>query len=196
LEPLLPEVGHERVKCSFVVSAFDRPLHLACLLRSLQVQSEPDFEVLVTDNSTDFHNQAIVQEMNDPRFCYFNTRLPDCYLSANYGASMATGEYLSFPSDDGYYGPRFLQTMLAGWDADLIYCDCIYDGHGIHYAPMDVAPVSGQIDKGGFLLKREKFTGFAGPAGLDRAADAWLIEALIKTGATHTKAPGYLWMHN
>ncbi len=80
--------------------------------------------------------------------------------------------------------------------ADLIYCDCIYDGHGVKYASMDVAPVGGRIDKGGFLLRRECFSGFAGPAGIDRAADAWLIEALIRTGVTHTKAPGYLWIHN
>lgn len=184
------------VRCSFIVSSFERPAHLACLLRSLQIQSERDFEVLVTDNSPTEANRQIVEQLEDARFKYHSTRLADCYCSANHGANLAQGEYLCFPSDDGYYVPRFLQTMLEAGGTDLIYSDCIYDGHGIHYASMIVAPVAGWIDKGGFLVKREKFTGFAGPAGISRAADAWLIEALIKTGATHTKVPGYLWIHN
>jgi glycosyltransferase involved in cell wall biosynthesis len=179
-----------------VVSAFDRPLHLACLLRSLQIQSEAHFEVLVMDNSPIEANRQVVEQLGDTRFQYHATRLADCYYSANYGAILAQGEHLCFPSDDGYYVPRFLQTMLAASEADLIYCDCIYDGHGVSYAPMDVAPVAGCIDKGGFLLRRDKFNGFDGPAGMDRAADALLIEALIKPGPTHPKAPGYLWVHN
>jgi glycosyltransferase involved in cell wall biosynthesis len=186
--------------CSFIVSAFENPARLACLLRSLQIQSEPNFEVLIADNTATetavAKNREVVEQLGDSRFKYINARLSDCYCSANYGASLATGDYLCFPSDDGYYVPRFLQTMLDAGPADLIYCDCIYDGHGASYRLMDVAPVGGRIDKGGFLVRRERFSGFKGPAGADRAADAWLIEALIKTGVTHTKAPGYLWVHN
>jgi glycosyltransferase involved in cell wall biosynthesis len=171
-------------------------MHLAGLLRSLQIQSEPDFEVLVTDNGARESNRIAVEQLEDSRFIYHATGRPDCYYSANYGASMAIGEYLCFPSDDNYYVPRFLQTMLAAAPKDLIYCDCIYDGYGIHYASMDVAPIAGRIDKGGFLIRRDKFKGFDGPAGVNRAADAWLIEGLIRTGVTHIKAPGYLWVHN
>jgi glycosyltransferase involved in cell wall biosynthesis len=186
------------LRCSFIVSAFDRPAHLDLLLRSLRLQTFQDFEVLVTDNAIGdraFDNFRIVIAIGDSRFRYIEAGQADCYFSANLGAKHAHGEYLCFPSDDNYYVPRFLESTLKAAPADLIYCDCLYDGHGIHYAPMDVKPVCGWIDKGGFLVKREKFTGFAGPA-VDRPADGWLIEALIKTGATHTKAPGYLWIHN
>jgi glycosyltransferase involved in cell wall biosynthesis len=169
------------------------------LLRSLRLQTCPDFEVLVTDNADGKQagdNFSAMMATGDERFRYIEAKQADCYLSANVGAERAQGEYLCFPSDDGYYVPRFLESMLNAGPADLIYCDCIYDGHNVHYATMDAAPIAGRIDKGGFLVKRAKFTGFAGPAGLGRAADAWLIEALIMTGVTHTKAPGYLWIHN
>jgi glycosyltransferase involved in cell wall biosynthesis len=193
-------MGHARVKCSFVISTFNRPLHLACLLRSLQVQSESSFEVIVTDNAeTESEREAnmrVVQELQDPRFSYLAACQPDCYLSANLGAAKAKGEYLCFPSDDGYYAPNFLRTMLELSPAALIYCDCIYDGHGCHYQPLQVVPKLGSIDKGGFLLRRELFSDFAGPAGKDRPADGWLIEELVGAGIMHLKAPGYMWVHN
>ena len=191
-------MGRSRVKCSFIVSAYDRPRHLACLLRSLQLQTESSFEVIVTDNARLPNmaslNEQAVEEIADTRFHYSRTHLPDCYQSANQGAQLACGEYLCFPSDDNYYVPRFLETMLQS-AADLIYCDCIYDGYGVEYAPMNVAPKLGEIDKGGFLIRREKFPGFR-EALPGSPADGWLVEQLVRDGATHAKAPGYLWVHN
>lgn len=179
------------MKCSFIVSAFDRPDALACLLYSLKIQTEPDFEVIVTNNGTRSLSVA------DPRFEYFGPELRDCYESANYGATLATGEYLCFPSDDGYYAPRFLELMLRhGANADLIYSNCVYDGHGCECGFMDAAPKCGSIDKGGFLVRRSLFTGFLGPFGADRAADGWLIEELVRSGASQQKVPILGWVHN
>jgi glycosyltransferase involved in cell wall biosynthesis len=187
------------LRCSFIVSAYDRPAHLDLLLRSLRLQTCPDFEVIITDNAVGdcvAQNFSAMMAIGDERFRYIEAKQADCYFSANLGAAHAMGDYLCFPSDDGYYAPRFLEQMLTAAGADLIYCDCVYDGHGCNYAPMDTAPVCGRIDKGGFLIKREKFTGFAGPAGVERAADGWLIDSLVSQGATKTKVPGYMWIHN
>jgi hypothetical protein len=179
------------VKCSFIVSAFDRPDALACLLYALKIQTEPDFEVIVTCNA------PMRPPLEDDRFSYHGTMLRDCYESANHGATIATGEYLCFPSDDGYYAPRFLELMLKhGNGADLIYCNCVYDGHGCECGFMDTAPVCGRIDKGGFLLRRSLFTGFEGPFGVDRAADGNLIEDLVRKGASHRKVEIVGWVHN
>lgn len=186
------------LRCSFIVSTYDRPTYLDLLLRSLRLQTCPDFEVLVTDNAVGdraVENFRTVIAIGDERFRYIEAKQADCYFSANVGASQAQGEYLCFPSDDGYYAPRFLEQMLHV-GADLIYCDCVYDGHGCNYAPLETAPVCGRIDKGGFLIKREKFPGFAGPAGVERAADGWLVEALVREGVSHEKVSGYMWVHN
>jgi len=88
-------------KCSFIVSAYDRPDALALLLLSLKLQTEPDFEVIVCDNAA---------ELEHPRPCIFDPRInwlwtgttcANCYQSSNSGVQHATGEYLCFPSDDG-----------------------------------------------------------------------------------------------
>lgn len=185
------------MKCSFIVSAYDRPDALACCLYSLKIQTERDFEVIVADNSGDFANTAVVIQVNDRRFTHYRAGSRDCYESSNGAALLAQGEYLCFPSDDGYYAPRFLELMLQHGDgADLIYCNCAYDGHGSECAFFDVTPTVGGIDKGGFLLRRQLFTEFAGPVGLCRAADGQLVEQVVRAGATHQKVPIVGWAHN
>lgn len=184
------------MRCSFIVSAFDRPHHLSCVLRSLQVQTEREFEVIITDNSKEQVNFETVFSIADNRFVYLSTQSTDCYASANRGAAQAKGDYLSFPSDDGYYVPRFLETMLQAAPADLIYCDCVYDGYGKKYEFWDAEPKLGLIDKGGFLVKREVFPGFNGAPEGPCAADGWMIEQAVKYGATTAKVPGILWIHN
>ncbi len=194
-------------KCSFIVSAYDRPDHLLCCVASLRIQTYRNFEVIVTDNAKHpgiaSGQKYLIEDLNllDDRFSYELLRLRDCYESANWGSRVAAGEYLCFPSDDGYYCPRFLELMLKHGDgADVIYCDCIWDGRG--YGPgeecihLDTAPVCGKIDKGGFLVKRSAFKEFKGPFGMDRGADGWLIEDLVKSRATFKKVGITAWAHN
>jgi len=187
------------LKVSFIVSCFDRPNHLACVLRSLQIQTERNFEVIVTDNgkgnNAKMHEQ-IVDQLSDSRFRYEHVGFTDCYASANYGAGEAKGEYLCFPSDDGYYGPRFLALMLAARPANLIYSDCVFDGHGRIYAHWDAKPELGCIDKGGFLIKASVFPGFnAVPQG-ECGADGWMIDQVVAAGASLKKIAGMPWVHN
>ena len=86
--------------------------------------------------------------------------------------------------------------MLKAAPADLIFCDCVYDGHGRIYAHEDVRPEVNHIDKGGFLIKREVFPGFNGAPVGPCAADGWMIEQAVKSGASLAKVPGILWVHN
>jgi len=172
------------------------------------LQTSQDFEVIVTDNSRGpaAVAQQKITEQYGPRFRYMNTGAVarDCYESANFGAGQASGEYLCFPSDDGYYAPRFLELMLRhGSLYDLIYCDCIWDGRGygageelIHLV---TEPRRGKIDKGGFLVARDAFIKagrFLGPYGIDRAEDGRLIEHLVANGCRHRKVDITGWIHN
>ena len=186
------------MKCSFIVSAFDRPDALSCMLYSLKIQTERDFEVLVMDNSHGVANLNAVLDLRarDMRFRHVTAHAADCYDSANLGATMAQGDYLCFPSDDGYYVPQFLELMLKP-AVDLMYCDMVYDPRGgAYYRTIAVQPQVGLIDKGGFLLRRERFCGFDGPLKQDRPADGWLAERVVREGAAHAKVPGVLWFHN
>jgi len=185
------------MKCSFIISAFNRPGHLRCLLASLAIQNEPNFEAIVTDNSKDAQNMSVVNDMHDPRFHHVHTGMRNCYESANIGAKLTHGEYLCFPSDDNYYVPPFLKLMLEQ-KTDLIYCNMIYDpriSKERKYKEVEVHPSVGKIDKGGFLVRRSKFRPFPWEHSVE-FADGLLIEDLIKEGLSHAKTKGVLWIHN
>jgi glycosyltransferase involved in cell wall biosynthesis len=200
-------------RVSFIVSAFNRPNALNLCVASLRLQTCKEFEVIIADNSRDgmisfAHKQTARNMTEAQQFCkHISTAEAagrDCYESANLAANVAKGEYLCFPSDDGYYAPRFLELMLMhGSDSDLMYCNCIWDGRGygkgeelIHLV---VEPRRGKIDKGGFLVKREVFMksgGFKGPFGPERCEDGFFIERLIRSGVTHRKVDITGWIHN
>ena len=184
-----------RTKCSFIVSTFNRPWHLRCLLASLAIQNERDFEVIITDNnihiSVNALNATVINELHDSRFRHVKAAKGNCYESANFGASLAQGEYLCFPSDDNYYIPDFLKRMLKQ-KTDLIYCDMI---HRHQYRTFNVSPRISRIDKGGFLIRRSKFRPFPWKRSIV-TADGMLIEELIKHKISHAKAKGVLWVHN
>jgi len=183
-------------KVSFIVSYYDRPDHLACLLYSLKLQTFRDFEVIVTDSGGFIPNLETIVDVKDDRFRYIHTPTMDCYESANLaGGTLAQGEYLCFPSDDDYYGPRFLELMLLhGGDADLIYCNYVDDSCGNECAVMNCLPAIGHIDKGGFLVRRALFQGFGRPYSV--SADGQFIEGLVRGGIRHRKVEIVGWVHN
>lgn len=186
---------------TFIVSTFNRPQTLLLLLNSLQLQTEKNFECIVTDNSTDQtladQNEFYVK-MSGPRFRYLKTNHQECYSSAEEGAKLAAGRFLCFPSDDNYYLPQFAEFMLRkalNEGLDLVYCDCVYGRPGQKPFLLDVKPKVNAIDKGGFLVARSVFKSFPGKAPIS-CSDGWMIEDLVKKGVRHGKADGVLWVHN
>lgn len=192
-------------KISFIMSAYDRPKHLRCALASLQIQTEPDIEVIVADNGTnDFtaHVQdMMVRQFLDERFHYRNPRARTCYEATKVIAPETKGEWLCFPHDDGWYAPEFAEAMLRGArqsKADFIYCDMLYDSRMFgHYDVLRTQPRLNQIDKGGFIVKRSWFDKVDWPpAPNDMCRDGLLVDALVRLGIRTHKVAGILWCHN
>ena len=183
---------------TYIVSCINRPDHLACCLYSLKIQSDPLLEVIVVDNSLDQGMEKIVKMVDDKRFRYYNPQAPNCYHSSNYGAKLANGQFLCFPSDDSYYVPLFGQIMYQFANitrTNLVYCDMLYDPRiPKRYAVVEVTPTLRHIDKTGFIIRKDYFTEFP----LDNAvvADGIMIENLVKKGIKHGKASGVLVVHN
>jgi glycosyltransferase involved in cell wall biosynthesis len=176
------------------------------MVAALSLQTEPNIEIIVADNSIDEkmreHNEAACEL--DGRVTYLHCGESTCYRSSNVAAKFATGDYLCFPSDDGYYVPGFAQLMLEAAEKnnwDLVYCDLVDDARQLgYYGVRDVKPALGYIDKTCYIVKRtvfESIGGFLlGEDGNDWAADWWLVENLIALGVSHGKLAQLLVVHN
>jgi hypothetical protein len=183
---------------------------LAVVLHSLAVQTYPDFEAIITDNSsieTQLLNRRTVTELRDARFRHIDTsalvEVKDCYWTAEWAvANECRGDWLCFPSDDSYYVPCFAETLIKAAEMnrwELVYCNMLYDArfNGQFYAPVNVQPMKNSIDKTGFLLKRNRFRTFPGKVLEGPCkADGELIESLLEEGIYHGKVPDFLMVHN
>jgi glycosyltransferase involved in cell wall biosynthesis len=184
---------------SYIIAAYHHPVRLTCCLASLALQN-PAGELIVADNSTDPRlreaNGEVCQRFGAVRSPHvFAT---GCYDAAEPAVRLAHGDWLCFPSDDGYYVPGFSAVMLGaagkhGWD--FVYCDCLYDPrHGGAYSVLEAHPSLGRIDKTNFILRRNWWRGF--PPHEASWRDGALAASLVERGIRHGKAPGILVVHN
>ncbi len=204
-------MGDAFVKLSFVITAFNRSTALRTCLSSIIQQTVPDWEVVVVDNS-----DLNVQRLRNAEMCLMDTRIHytytgedtavqdsmharSLYKATEIGVGMTRGTYLCLPNDDSYYCPWFAERMLDAairntWD--LVYCDLVSGGAGGHYL-LEAHPRRCQIDKTSFILRRERFVGFARGHGLDYPqADGMMIEQLVRDGVTHGRVSQILVVHN
>ena len=191
--------------------------NLPCCLYSLLVQTYQDFEVIITDNGYGAKGErprTFAEElMRSP--WYFGRQdqfkyVPihdevvrsTCYHSAEYGASLAIGKYLGFPSDDSYYVPEYLETMvdaLHSRKVHIAHCDLIYDRrYGGRYQVMNSAMRTGAIDKTSFLIEKESFFKVGGfPEKKDGSfSDGLLAEKLQREGYRSHRVDEVLCYHN
>ena len=92
---------------SLIVCTVDRTTPLERLLRSLALQTDREFEVVLVDQNQDDRLQALVES--------FGKIMPIVHVKAarglsfarNKGLSVARGDFIAFPDDDCHY-PRTL----------------------------------------------------------------------------------------
>lgn len=187
---------------SYIVSLYNRPELLATCLWSLKCQTHSDFEVIVTDNTTDNRvarrQREIVLGM-DERFRYVRSagkiEVADCYWSAEYGMTLAKGKWLCFPCEDCYYPPEWAERMLkAGLGWDLILCENNVTGPepcgADRYMVLKLGTASFPGYKPSFLVRRDKFAGWINKpsvgacSGVDRTTLQTMVhDSNIRWGA-------------
>ncbi len=89
------------MKISFVIPVFNRPGETAELLRSLALQRERDFEVIIVEDGSDISSEPVVEEYReqlDIRYFYKENSGPG--PSRNFGCEKAAGEYVIFLDSD------------------------------------------------------------------------------------------------
>jgi glycosyltransferase involved in cell wall biosynthesis len=168
-------VAHATPDISYIVSAFTWVEQLPTCLYSLKAQTHRDFEVLVTDNSTDAklakRNRDAVSGVKDGRFHYLPTakriKVSDPYWSSEIGVKHSSGRWLCFPCDDCYYPPDWGRRMLvAAYSGgfDLMLCEYMMNGPepcgSDRYMLLRLGSASFPGYKPSFIVRREKFAGW------------------------------------
>lgn len=124
---------------SVIVSTLGRHDEFAGLLRSLQGQSNRDFELIVVDQNSQPIVAPLVRDEQLSSFPIRYLHTPDekgLSRGRNRGLAVASGEFVLFPDDDCWYPANFIESGLrqlrdGPWDA-LTGRPTSEDGEPIH----------------------------------------------------------------
>lgn len=114
-------------KVSIVLPTYNGARYLRQSIDSCLDQTYSNLELIIVDDCSTDATPDIVRSYQDPRIRYFrhekNKMLPG---ALNTGFSYATGAFLTWTSDDNYYVPKAIETMvkfLSSGRHDFVYCD-------------------------------------------------------------------------
>jgi len=98
-------------KFSVIIPLYNKERDIEKTLRSVFLQSEPDFELLlVNDGSTD-GSEAIVTGYKDSRIRYFSKANEGVARTRNFGVEKASAAHIAFLDADDYWHPNHLENL-------------------------------------------------------------------------------------
>ncbi len=115
-------------KVSIILPTYNGSKLIRRSIDSCLAQTHKNFELIIIDDCSTDDTPSIVRSYTDPRIHYFrnekNQRLP---RSLNIGFAKATGEYLTWTSDDNEYMLEAIEKMLRMFRSDpelgFVYAD-------------------------------------------------------------------------
>jgi hypothetical protein len=116
---------------SLCIPTYNRPELLRRAVESCLAQTYSNFEIIITDNSTNDDSANMASKWTDPRIRYYrNNGNVGALASANRAISLAGGKHLKFLMDDDLIKPRCLELMVKALEENPTA--------GIAMAPMDL----------------------------------------------------------
>ena len=113
---------------SVLIPAF-RPEYLDVAIASVLAQSYADFELLISDDSTEDSVSSVVSKWNDARIKFFRNPTPQLPgANRDHLLQLATGKYIKFVFDDDYLLPGSIDNLVKlaqQTDSQLVF-------HGRH----------------------------------------------------------------
>tara|TARA_R110002050_G_scaffold83381_1_gene178186 strand:- start:6511 stop:7509 length:999 start_codon:yes stop_codon:yes gene_type:complete len=101
-------------KLSLIIPLYNRPAEIDELLRSLLVQSDSNFEVIIVEDGSSLKSDKIVDSYkNRLSLQYFFKENSGPGLSRNYGAARAHGDYLIFLDSDCIIPPHYVAEVQS-----------------------------------------------------------------------------------
>ncbi len=99
---------------SICIPTYNRPDLLERAIRSCLSQTYSQYEIIITDNSTNDASGGMVTKIADPRIRYYkNETNLGPFGNINRNAALATGKYVKFLMDDDLLKPKCLELMVA-----------------------------------------------------------------------------------
>jgi hypothetical protein len=114
---------------SILTPAF-RPQYLDLTIASALAQTYTDFELLISDDSSDESVASVVSKWQDPRIRYCkNPRRQMPGANRDHLLGLASGRYVKFLFDDDFLFPQSVETLVE--IAELTQSQLVF--HGRHY---------------------------------------------------------------
>lgn len=109
-----------------IIAAYNSSVTLRCALRSLCLQSFPDFEAWIVGDACTDNSGQVVAELADPRlhWCNLPQRARSQYAPNNEGLRRARGRYIAYLGQDDLWFPGHLAGLVATIDetgADFVH---------------------------------------------------------------------------
>jgi glycosyltransferase involved in cell wall biosynthesis len=145
---------------SIVLPTYNRATVLPNAIRSVLNQTYRNFELIIVDDNSPDNTPEIVKSFDDARIRYVrnhpNHKLP---RALNKGFSLASGEYLTWTSDDNLYAENAIEKMverLQIGDCDFVYTDYfLFSTLDVNGRPSDIhhdrLPNELQLEKGNHI---------------------------------------------
>lgn len=96
---------------SVIIPLYNKENFIEETLQSVLQQSVTDFEIVVVNDGSTDHSEAIVLKHTDSRIRYFSKTNEGVSLARNFGIDKANGAYVAFLDADDYWYPDFLETF-------------------------------------------------------------------------------------
>ena len=125
-------------KISVIMTSYNKPEFIVKAIQGIMNQTHTDFELfLMDDNSNERTDRAVAPFLQDKRIIYHKSQVRDADRAAsvryavliNQALELATGEYISYSTDDNVYRPHRLEKMAAyldeNPDVNIIYSSSI-----------------------------------------------------------------------
>lgn len=192
---------------SVVLTTFNRAHLIENAIRSLMLQTESDFEVIIMDDGSADDSEKVIKRMiaKDTRFSYYrNNQNREVVEAKNRGISFCQGKYVTFLDSDDEYKPEHLASRkkVLMNDSSIIF---LYGGVQILGEPCvpDVKNPGQMIEikkcaaSGTFFFHREKCKDLAHFEEPALASDKILFERLSSNVKTvKTEIPTYIYHHD
>lgn len=145
---------------SIVLPTYKRAHLLPHAINSVLAQSHQNWELIVVDDNSPDNTPEVMASFTDPRIRYLrndpNLKLP---RTLNRGFAIASGDYLTWTSDDNLYDPQAIEKMVAVLQVgscDFVYADYyLFSDLDATGRPIDIhhdkLPSQLQLDKGNHI---------------------------------------------